>query len=87
MLTKYYKFHNDLGRLFMEPLGKMMFIYQNFRRKADYKRIALLIRQEQLKDKIDPLKLQPLKIEKSFSLIHELSSFQLRDNQVLKNLK
>lgn len=46
MLTKYYKFHNDLARFFIKPYGKIMKHYQNYRRRFDFKRIARLIKEE-----------------------------------------
>ena len=50
MLVKYYKFHNDLARIFSPPLGKVMLYYQNNRRRADFKRITDEIKEEMIRE-------------------------------------
>ena len=43
MITEYYKYHDEIVRLFMLPVTKNLNEYYDLKRKADYNKITRLI--------------------------------------------
>ena len=58
LLTKYYKFHTDVPRLFMFPLVKKINKYHDSKRKIEYDKITKIIAEEERIEKglpaVDP---------------------------------
>ncbi|KAL4476006.1 hypothetical protein ABPG72_007892 [Tetrahymena utriculariae] len=46
-LTEYYKFHNDIPRMFMEPLCHIMNYYHDKQRKIKYVKITRMLQMQQ----------------------------------------
>ena len=73
-LTKYYKFHKDYAKMFMHPYGKVMLLYQNKRRRSDFKHIAKRIKEEIKRDNLEPdLEKMPYLNNKFTVIIDELT--------------
>ncbi|KRX04101.1 hypothetical protein PPERSA_08316 [Pseudocohnilembus persalinus] len=47
MLTEYYKFHNEIPRLFMLPISKVLNKYHDKKRRLDYLRITKMLKEEE----------------------------------------
>ena len=85
MLTKYYKFHNDLPRIFQKKFASRMFYYHNKRRRANLKNVQLRIREE-LKLENQSLKNMNLsKLEETDREILEIRKSCLEGEQILHN--
>ncbi|CAD8084164.1 unnamed protein product [Paramecium sonneborni] len=56
LLAEYYKFHNDIARMFQEPVASILNKYYDKKRKYEYYRIAKLIEDENKKNPHKPPK-------------------------------
>ena len=55
MLTEYYKYHQDIPRLFMMPTTNIINKYHDKKRRIEYIRITRLIKEENDEDNKDTL--------------------------------
>lgn len=88
-LSRYYKFHKDIPRLFLaKQPGPLITVYYKARRKADFKVVSEQIRQELIREnKLEQLEVLPLyKREKSDEIV-EAPSNCIPGTKILHDLR
>lgn len=80
MLSEYYKFHNEVPRLFMLSIAETLDNYIDERRQLEYVKVTNILKKEQPEEKRRPTKHEPApKLLESIDLSYE--DFERRDKK------
>lgn len=60
MLSEYYKFHNEVPRLFMLSIAETLDNYIDERRQLEYVKVTNILKKDQPEEKKKPSKYEPI---------------------------